>query len=107
MREGRGEFGAVEGYRKVEEELGDEFGEEVKGLGVDGQRSEVMTRLVTALNWEMVARTVGARFWFPFLSRCDQTHPKQWNGTTLTNSSCQKETEVAKINNKKLHKEKL
>lgn len=28
------------------------------------QSSEVMTRLVTALNWEMVARMVGERFSF-------------------------------------------
>lgn len=83
----RGELGAVEGYRKVEEELGDEMGEDVWGLGEDGQRSEVMTRLVTALNWEMVARTVGARFRFSFLSRWDQTQPRQWKGTTRTNSS--------------------
>lgn len=83
----RGELGAVEGYRKVEDELGDEMGEEVEGLGEDGQRREVMTRLVTALNWEMVARTVGARFRFSFLSRWDQTQPRQWKGTALTNSS--------------------
>lgn len=86
--EQRGELGAVEGYRKVEEEVGDETGEEVGGLGEDGQRSEVMTRLVTALNWEMVARTVGAKFRFSFLSRWDQTQPRQWKGTTLTNRSC-------------------
>lgn len=85
--EQRGEFGAVEGYRKVEDKQGDERGEEVEGLGEDGQRSDVMTRLVTALNWEMVARTVGARFRFSFLSRWDQTQPRQWKGTTLTNSS--------------------
>lgn len=63
------------------------MGEDVAGSGVDGQRREVMTRLVTALNWEMVARTVGARFRFSFLSRWDQTQPTQWKGTTLTNSS--------------------
>ena len=85
--EQRGELGALEGYRKVVEEAGDKMGEEVGGLGVDGQRSEVMTRLVMALNWEMVARTVGARFRFSFLSRCDQTQPRQWKGTTLTNRS--------------------
>lgn len=85
--EQRGELGAVEGYRKLEEETGDESREEVEELGEGGQRSEVMTRLVTALNWEMVARTVGARFLFSFLSRCDQTQPRQWNGTTLTNRS--------------------
>lgn len=83
----RGELGAVEGYRKVEGELGDEMGEEVEGLGENGQRSEVMTRLVTALNWEMVARTDGARCLFSFLSRWDQTQPRQWKGSTLTNSS--------------------
>lgn len=77
----------MEGYRKVEEELGDEMGEEVEGLGEDGQSSEVMTRFVTALNWEMVALMVGARFRFSFLSRWDHTQPRQWKGTTLTNSS--------------------
>lgn len=77
----------MEGYRKVEEEVGDETGEEVEGLGDVGQRREVMTRLVMALNWEMVARTVGARFRFSFLSRWDQTQPRQWKGTALTNSS--------------------
>lgn len=77
----------MEGYKEVEEELGDERGEEVEGPGEDGQRREVMTRLVTALNWEMVARTVGARFRFSFLSRWDQTQPRQWKGTALTNSS--------------------
>lgn len=40
----------MEGYRKVEEEQGDEMGEEVEGLGKEGQRSDVMTRLVMALN---------------------------------------------------------
>lgn len=59
----------------------------MEGPGEDGQRIEVMTRLVTALNWEMVARTVGARFLFCLLSRWDQTQPKQWKGFTLTNSS--------------------
>lgn len=49
--------------------------------------SEVITRLVTALNWAMVARTVGAMWRFSFLSRWDQTHPTQWNGTTFTKSS--------------------
>lgn len=83
----RGELGAVEGYGKLEVEPGDDMGEEVEGLVEGGQRREVMTRLVTALNWEMVARTVGARFWFSFLSRWDQTQPRQWKGTTLTNSS--------------------
>lgn len=83
----RGELGAVEGYRELEEEVGDETGEEVEGLGDVGQRREVMTRLVTALNWEMVARTVGARFRLSFLSRWDQTQPRQWKGTALTNSS--------------------
>ena len=87
MCEQRGELGAEEGYRKVAAWQGDEMGEEVEGLGKDGQRSEVMTRLVTALNWEMVARTVGARFRFSFLSRWDQMQPRQWKGTTLTNSS--------------------
>lgn len=53
----------------MEAEEGEEMGEEVEGLGVEEQRSEVMTRLVTALNWEMVARTVGAGFRFSFLSR--------------------------------------
>lgn len=77
----------MDGYRKVEEELGDEMGEDVEGLGEDGHSREVMTRLVTALNWEMVARTVGARFRFSFLSRWDQTQPRQWKGTTRTNSS--------------------
>ncbi len=77
----------MEGYRKAEAERGDEMGEEVEGLGKDGHRSDVMTRLVTALNWEMVARTVGARFLFSFLSRWDQTQPKQWKGTARTNSS--------------------
>lgn len=69
--EQRGEPGADDdaGYWKAEAEEGDETGEEVDGLGEEGQRSEVMTRLVTALNWEMVARTVGARFRFSFLSR--------------------------------------
>lgn len=47
--EKRGELWAGEGYEKVDE-LGDETGEEVEGLGEDEQRSEVMTRLVTALN---------------------------------------------------------
>lgn len=74
----RGEFG---------KERGDEMGEEVEGLGEVEQRREVMTRLVTALNWEMVARTVGARFRFSFLSRWDQTQPRHWKGTALTNSS--------------------
>lgn len=82
-----GELGAVEGYRKAEEEPGDETGEEVRGLGEDGQRREVMTQLVMALNWEMVARTVGARLRFSFLSRWDQMQPRQWKGNTLTNSS--------------------
>lgn len=82
-----GELGSVEGYRKAEEELGDEAGEEVAGLGEVGQRRDVMTRLVMALNWEMVARTVGARFRFSFLSRWDQTQPRQSKGNTLTNSS--------------------
>lgn len=77
----------MEGYRELEEEVGDETGEEVEGLGDVGQRREVMTRLVTALNWEMVARTVGARFRLSFLSRWDQTQPRQWKGTALTNSS--------------------
>lgn len=49
--------------------------------------SEVITRLVTALNWAMVARTVGAMSRFSFLSRWDQTHPTQWNGTTFTKRS--------------------
>lgn len=31
---------------------------------VEGQSSEVMTRLVIELNWEMVARMVGERFSF-------------------------------------------
>lgn len=66
---------------------GEEMGEEVEGLGEDGQRREVITRLVTALNWEMVARTDGACFRFCFLSRWDQTQPRQWKGTTRTNSS--------------------
>lgn len=77
----------MEGYRELEEEVGDETGEEVEGLGDVGQSREVMTRLVTALNWEMVARTVGARFRLSFLSRWDQTQPRQWKGTALTNSS--------------------
>lgn len=77
----------MEGYRELEEEVCDETGEEVEGLGDVGQRREVMTRLVTALNWEMVARTVGARFRLSFLSRWDQTQPRQWKGTALTNSS--------------------
>lgn len=71
----------------MEAARGDETGEEVEGLGEDGQRSEVITRLVTALNWEMVARTVGASFRFSFLSRWDQMQPRQWKGTTRTNSS--------------------
>lgn len=64
-----GEPRSAEEYGKVEEDLGDEAGDEDRGPGAKGQRSEVMTRLVTALNWEMVARTVGARFRFSFLSR--------------------------------------
>lgn len=87
VREQRGEPGADGGYRKAEDEEGDETGEEVDGLGEEGQRSEVMTRLVTALNWETVARTVGASFRFSFLSRWDQMQPRHWKGTTLMNSS--------------------
>lgn len=84
--EQRGELGPADGggYRRLEEQT-DEMLEEVL---VEGQRSEVMTQLVTALNCEMVARTVGARFLFSFLSRWDQTQPRQWKGFTLTNSSC-------------------
>lgn len=59
----------AEGDCEVEEALGDEAGEEAEGPVEGGQRREVMTRLVTALNWEMVARTVGARLRFSFLSR--------------------------------------
>lgn len=62
-------FRFAEGYRKVEEELGEDTGDELEGPGANGQRREVMTRLVTALNWEMVARTVGASLPFSFLSR--------------------------------------
>lgn len=90
-----GEPGALdEGDWKAEEAPGDEAGEDeqeeveeeaVGGPGEAGQRREVMTRLVTALNWEMVARTLGARLRFSFLSRWDQTQPRQWKGTTLTN----------------------
>lgn len=79
----RGDPGLEEGVdRKAAEGRGDEFGEEEDGPdeeegGVDeeedgedeGHRSEVMTWLVTELNCEMVARTVGARFRFSFLSR--------------------------------------
>lgn len=83
----RGKLGLVAGYVKAMEERGDERGEDVEGDGEDGQRSEVMTRLVTALNWEIVARTVGDWFWFSFLSRWDQTQPRQWKGTTRTNRS--------------------
>lgn len=57
----RGELGAIDGLRVEEEtEIGD-FGEE--------HSREVMTRLVTALNWAMVARTVGATLRLSFLSR--------------------------------------
>lgn len=86
--------------RKAAEDRGDEFGEEEdepdeeedepdeeEGGLDEGHRREVMTQLVTELNCEMVARTVGARFLFSFLSRWDQTQPKQWKGVTLTNSS--------------------
>lgn len=69
VRAESGEFRLAEGYRKVEAELGDDTGDDVEGPGASGQRREVMTRLVTALNREMVARTVGARFRFSFLSR--------------------------------------
>lgn len=41
-------------------------------------RIVLMTHLVTALNWVMVALTVGARFLFSFLSLWDQMDPKQW-----------------------------
>lgn len=41
-------------------------------------RIVLMTHLVTALNWVMVALTVGAKFLFSFLSLWDQMHPKQW-----------------------------
>ena len=74
-------------------EEGGGTGEEDEGAGEAGpaapcgQSSEVMTRLVTALNWAMVARTLGARPRFSFLSRCDQTQPRQWNGTTRTKSA--------------------
>lgn len=65
-----GELRSAEAYGEVEEEEpGDDTGDEDTGPGANGQRREVMTRLVTALNWEMVARTVGARFRFSFLSR--------------------------------------
>lgn len=87
VRKMQGELGAEEGYRKLEDKEGDKPGEEVEGRCGDVQRSEVMTLLVTALNWEMVARTVGARFRFSFLSRWDQTQPRQWKGSTLTNRS--------------------
>lgn len=62
------------------------FGEDdgVEGE-VEGQSSEVMTRLVTALNWEMVARMVCERF--SFLSLWDHTQPRHWKGTTFTKSS--------------------
>lgn len=52
---------------------------------VAGQSSDVITRLVIALNWEMVARMVGERF--SFLSLWDHTQPRHWKGTTFTNSS--------------------
>jgi hypothetical protein len=57
----RGELGAVDGLRVEEEtEIGD----------IDEEHSrEVMTRLVTALNWAMVARTVGTTLRLSFLSR--------------------------------------
>lgn len=57
----RGELGAIDGLGVEEEtEIGD----------VDEEHSrEVMTRLVTALNWAMVARTVGATLRLSFLSR--------------------------------------
>lgn len=87
VREQVGELGAAEGYGKAEEEPGEATGEGVEGPGEDGQRSEAMTQLVTALNWQMVARTDGARFPFSFLSRWDQMQPRQWKGNTLTNSS--------------------
>lgn len=57
----RGELGAIDGLGVEEEtEIGD----------VDEEHSrEVMTRLVMALNWAMVARTVGATLRLSFLSR--------------------------------------
>lgn len=50
--------------------LGVEFGAEIGGeFGVVGeQSSEVMTQLVMALNWAMVALTLGAKLRFSFLS---------------------------------------
>jgi len=65
-----------------------EEGEAAMGPEACGHSSDVMTRLVTALNWAMVARTVGARPGFSFLSRWDHTQPRQWNGTTWTNRPC-------------------
>jgi len=51
----------------------------------EGWSREVMTQLVTALNWVMVAQTVGERF--SFLSRWDHTQPRHWKGTTFMNKS--------------------
>lgn len=53
-------------------DLGD-GGELEAGLWVElgavgGHSSEVMTQLVTELNWVMVALTLGAKLWFSFLS---------------------------------------
>lgn len=62
----------------------EEPGGDVAGAG---HNSEAITQFVMALNWEMVARTVGARSRFSFLSLWDQMQPRQWNGTTLTKSS--------------------
>lgn len=53
-------------------------------------RSIVLTtHAVTALNWVMVARMVGAQCLPSFLSRWDQTEPKQWWGTIFLNNSCE------------------
>lgn len=49
-------------------------------------RMVLTTHLVRVLNWEMVARIVGAKCLFSFLSLWDQMQPRQWWGTTFLNS---------------------
>ena len=57
------------------------------GLSERSLRQVAMTQFVTQLNWATVARMLGAKCSFPFLSLWDQMLPKQWYGTTFLNSS--------------------
>lgn len=83
-------LGDLDDIGELEAELGAEFGVEFGAVGA--QSSEVMTQLVTELNWAIVALTLGAKLRFSFLSLWDQTQPRQWNGTTRTNRACAQHT---------------